>query len=285
MPGPVDSRQGPRAGLLTLHEAIDVLQEHLEEPGPDVVGPRRLMPRLAERLGRRRGLARDHGMLHQYWDAAPPREIKRLFVHNAGICRKLGVKHRVWRHESARDLLRALDREALHAYDCAPHPAMKSDIFRLAVIHEFGGVYLDADMGLSRSGDALWRVMEDGGFVFKWTEGDRWNAPNWCFGFAAGHPCLELAIRETGRSIVEHVQRLGESAVKGILSISGPGRFSRVVGTYLKRSDGGPSLRVFSVKTAYRWVMNGPAVLRQPLDYKSTDRHWKIAAERLDRGD
>jgi mannosyltransferase OCH1-like enzyme len=270
---------------LALQEAIGVLQSHLEEPGPEVVGPRLRMSRLAERLVRRRGVARHQGTLHQYWDAAPPREIQQLFSHNEGICRKLGVEHRVWRHESARDLLQALDREALEAYDCAPHPAMKSDIFRLAVVHEFGGVYLDADMGLSPRGDALWRVMEDVGFVFKWTEGDRLNAPNWCFGFPAGHPCLELAIRETGRSIVEHAQRSGESVVRGILSISGPGRFSRIVGTYLKRSDGSPALRVFSVKTAYRWVMNGPAVLRQPLDYKSTERHWKIAAERFDGAD
>ena len=260
--------------LLGLDDAIATLGRCMaEQTGRRADRARRWLRRLG---GAGKG-GRLPPLLHQYWDSDPPAQITALFEHNARRCRALGVTHRLWTDASARALLAERRPDLVAVYDSAPHPAMKCDLFRLVAIQAEGGVYLDADMALTRAAAGLWTTGPEG-LVFKWDLPERRNAPNWCFGFAPHHPCLALVIEATANAMADAVARDPARALAGILGVSGPGRFTRAVGTYLAAEGQSASVAVRGVAEAYRLVRNGPVILGAPLDYKSTARHWQVAA-------
>ena len=261
--------------LLSLDDAIATLGRSMaEQTGRRADRARRWLCRLggAGKAGRLPPL------LHQYWDSDPPAQITALFEHNARRCRAMGVTQRLWTDASARALLADRRPDLVAVYDSAPHPAMKCDLFRLVAVQAEGGVYLDADMALGRTAAGLWTTSPEG-LVFKWDLPERRNAPNWCFGFAPHHPCLALVIEATARAMADAVARDPARALEGILGVSGPGRFTRAVGTYLAAEGQSASVAVREVAEAYRRVCNGPDVLGAPLDYKATGRHWQVAAQ------
>lgn len=218
-------------------------------------------------------------ILHQYWDADPPRQIRTLLAHCRKVCRKAGIDWRLWDDGQARALLSdGFPAIVLEAYDSAPHPSMKSDVFRLAALLRHGGVYLDADMALRKgTGPDLWLSFTDA-LVFKWNVAPRVNAPNWCLGARAGHPMVQNALALVAQEMTAAVRRDPDKALQRALAF-GPGALTRAVGGWLS-AHGGAGVTVLDVQEAYRMVQNGPQLLGAPLDYKSTSRHWLRAAGR-----
>lgn len=90
--------------------------------------------------------------LFTYWDTDPaPDEIAR----NVDTWRRYSAKAKpVISDEEARAYIASSHGdELLAAYDASRHPAMKSDILRLAVLHAEGGLYIDADFNAGRHFD------------------------------------------------------------------------------------------------------------------------------------
>ncbi|AOY97560.1 hypothetical protein BKK79_37110 (plasmid) [Cupriavidus sp. USMAA2-4] len=83
--------------------------------------------------------------LVQYWDSAdPPEEVRQALSSWAAANPRL--RHTVFCDARARDYLHThYGADAVAAYDWCHHPAMKSDLFRLAYLARDGGVYVDAD--------------------------------------------------------------------------------------------------------------------------------------------
>lgn len=226
----------------------------------------------------RRGLP-DDPVLHQFWDQNPPKQIQKLLRHNAKLCRRWGIRHVIWDQRSAERYLADHYADLLPLFKRSPHPAMASDLFRLCVMYREGGLYLDADMALrARGGERLAPLLHEG-LVFKWSLEDRMNLPNWCFGFRKGHPIVARLVTETSKSMQTALDQDPQKALKTILSVSGPGLFTRVVGSWIAEQGCPPGMLVLDVSDAYKMVQNGPQLLRTPLHYKKTALHWLQAGK------
>ena len=223
-------------------------------------------------------------LLHQYWDVDPPDEVLALLRHNARLCRSWGIGYRLWTKKRAQIFLDAHFPHLRPVFDRAPHPAMACDLLRLCLLHQYGGLYLDADMSLrARKARPLFAML-DQGLMFKWNRADRQNVLNWCFGFQAGNPLCAALIDLVGGSIVAALDRDPKDALKNTLSVSGPGLFTRGVGTWLAKEGAAKGLVILDQKQAYDLIQYGPdswvplALRKEPLAYKSTKRHWFRAA-------
>lgn len=209
-----------------------------------------------------------------------PAQIEALLAHNTRLCAAFGMGHERWDLLRAEAFLAESYPEYLEIVRAVPHPAMGSDLLRLCILARHGGLYLDADMALREAGVARLAGLLHEGLVFKWNLPDRQNVPNWCFGFRAGHPMLEYLVHETAAAIATGLA--GDRAALGrdILNASGPGRFTRALGSWLARHGCPPGFAVLDVDEAYKMVQNGPELLKAPLAYKTTALHWLVAAAR-----
>lgn len=226
------------------------------------------------------GVAPIPRILMQYWDREPPSQVAALIERNRALSAGNGVQHRLFDDDSARAYLREWSPpQCLAAYDMAPHAAMKSDLFRLCFLFREGGYYLDSDMVL-REGFA--ELFDTGGpaTVFVWNSHDRRNVCNWLIGATPGAALIKLAMHAACDSIRDACVRNRQDALRNILGVSGPGLLTRAVAYELARTPHAASsaLTMRSVEFAYTKVQNGPEFLRQKLEYKSTERHWEVAA-------
>jgi mannosyltransferase OCH1-like enzyme len=89
--------------------------------------------------------ARIPRQIMQYWDQRhPPRDIADLM--RTWVETHPGYQYCRFDDTAAREYLTTHFPEAvLNAYQCASHPAQKSDLFRLAYLFREGGWYVDAD--------------------------------------------------------------------------------------------------------------------------------------------
>ncbi len=81
----------------------------------------------------------------QFWHAPePPSDVAAAMA--SWPARNPGMEHAVFHKDSARTFIAGhYGANLLDAYDGARHPAMQSDLFRLAYLAVHGGVYVDAD--------------------------------------------------------------------------------------------------------------------------------------------
>lgn len=217
----------------------------------------------------------------QYWDREPPPQIAVLLERTAEICRRHGVEHVRFDDRTARELLvRHYPGAVLRAYDVAIHPAMKCDVFRLAWLHHAGGHYVDADIVLR---PACTPLFEQPGqvLVFQWDSKGLTNLCNWLIGSAPGHPALHAALMATAQSVESACRANPQQALKNILGVSGPGIFTRGIGSWLATHAGqaeAAGVQIQTVSFAHQVIQLGPSYLKSPLEYKSDARHWQAAA-------
>jgi hypothetical protein len=236
-------------------------------------------------------------VLHQYWDRDPPPEVASLLAQNARRCAAWGVAHHLWTQDSAAAYLDRARPDLLPLFRAAPHPAMACDLFRLVLMAQEGGFYLDADMSLRRrAGRDLFDLPGDA-LLFKWNRPEKTNVLTWCMAFAPGAALCRRILDATADSLAAALGQGGQAALSRALAVTGPGLFTRALGTALaaaaKAGGGGapgalPGLAILDARAAYARVQYGPdsliplALRPEPLAYKRTARHWAVAAKRAE---
>lgn len=221
--------------------------------------------------------------LYQYWDRCPSEQVQALLDRNRELCQSNGIAWHLLTDDSAREFLHQCCPENVYAaYDMAPHPAMKSDVLRVALLAARGGFYLDADMVLREHFVGLFALPGDLA-VFRWKNGRR-NICSWLLGATPGSPPITFLRDAMAHSVSSACTCDPDAALLNSLAVAGPGVMTRGVATFINDREGMGQLEhtgitVRSVEYAYTCVQNGPGFLGSPLDYKQTDRHWLVAAQ------
>lgn len=217
--------------------------------------------------------------LVQFWDEDPPDQIQILLAHNKKQCAKFGLEHVFYDTQAAQRFLdQHYPQEMVALYERAPHPAIKSDLFRCAELAVHGGWYLDADMALRPNSANVW-ASSASCVVFKWTEEKKRNICNWFLGSQPRHPAMAHILDVISTNLVSSLNdaRSERDVIRNALTVAGPGRFTIAVAEWMRQGSEGVFLA--AVPQAYRIVMNGPELLKQPLGYKTTARHWLVAGK------
>ncbi|MDQ6436155.1 glycosyltransferase [Mesorhizobium sp. LHD-90] len=204
-------------------------------------------------------------ILHQFWDKdQPPQDVAKLMdvtkESNAGCayCR--------WSDTGAREFLATFGRpEPMRAYRAAKHAAMKSDIFRLAVLYVEGGIYLDADDFCAAPLSTL--LPRDAEFVCYQDEFG--SIGNNFLAATPRHPVIGAALQEAAQSVIG-------GATESIWLVTGPGLISRVVSASIARTPDlrpSPGLTILPLR-----VFHSVVHPHRRVSYKTDKRHWLRAA-------
>ncbi|HLY07175.1 MAG TPA: glycosyltransferase [Rhizomicrobium sp.] len=219
----------------------------------------------------------------QYWDR---RDIPPDVATCMATWRIPGFEYVLFDEEQAREFLKTdFDHRHLEAYDLCNHPAMKSDLFRMAYLHRYGGIFVDSDD--SYRGAGLENLVQDGLFRLRtigWRElpaqsavptqlvpvaSDRTafnNNPIFCM---AGDEILLKALdRATGILRALGPQRIYHQFVK----FTGPTNLSLAV--YATALDCIVNGREFYFSPIIGW--DDIAAKNTELAYQKTDRNWRV---------
>ena len=253
--------------LLRMKDALPILDSFESEPSSDLSVSK--IPRI----------------LYQYWDSSPPEQVLVLLDRNRQLCELNGISYRLFTDVLARDFLRDnCSRNILEAYEIAPHPAMKSDVFRVAILAAYGGFYLDADMVLRDSFVELYAIPGDLA-VFRWESHNRRNICSWLVGSAPASLPITFLRDAMAHSISWACLRDPNAALIHSLAVAGPGVMTKGVASFLKygRQEGyskRANITIRSVEYAYQhYLQNGPNYLKSRLAYKETGLHWLVASK------
>jgi tetratricopeptide (TPR) repeat protein len=204
-------------------------------------------------------------ILHQFWDTeTPPRDVDLLMERAKAVNGDLS--YRRWNDAAVRRFLSAFGRpEPLRAYKLARHPAMKADLFRLAVLYAEGGVYLDADdycaapLSTLLSPDVTFCCYQD----------EFCSIGNNFLAATPRHPLTGAALREAAQSVIE-------GATESLWLVTGPGLMSRVVANSIAWTPDlrpSPGLTVLPLR-----IFHGVVHPHRRVSYKADARHWIRAA-------
>ena len=84
--------------------------------------------------------------IFQYWEPWPPDEEIESYMNSWEDHGSKEFNYQAFTFDSAKDLLsEVLGNLGAQAFDLAWEPAMRADLFRYAVLHKFGGWYVDAE--------------------------------------------------------------------------------------------------------------------------------------------
>ncbi|UOM34958.1 glycosyltransferase family 32 protein [Acuticoccus sp. I52.16.1] len=213
----------------------------------------------------------------QFWDKAPPAEVRRLLDQVAKICRASGYEHVVYDLATARArIAEAAGPLWTRHFDDAFHPSMQADIFRVLELYHHGGLYIDADMTLVR---AIPYAPPTVPLFAQWTGEMRTNVANWFLSSPAGHPVFAFVIEYIGRQLATAEREPDGSFTKtNLLKLTGPAIVARAVEDYLAVHDGEPVAAVMPVAWCHTFVAPARRFLPNPPQYKREGLHWKREA-------
>jgi thioredoxin-like negative regulator of GroEL len=197
----------------------------------------------------------------QFWDNPDiPDDIAQL-MQSWDQCK--GFEHRIFNDHTALAFIEEhCTARVLKAFRMANHPAMRSDIFRLAYLSVNGGVYVDAD-DLCRHdiGELL-----SPGFELILMQENLASIGNNFIAAAPGHPCIEFILS----TIVDLVL---EKQGNNVWFLTGPGALSSGFCRYYRQQLGRARLpagvRVVTVYSLYAFI--SPHI---PCRHKNDERHW-----------
>ena len=197
----------------------------------------------------------------QFWDSPDiPDDIARL-MKSWDRCE--GFEHRIFNDHTALAFIEDhCTAKVLKAFRMANHPAMRSDIFRLAYLAVSGGVYVDAD-DLCRHdiGELL-----SPGFELILMQENLASIGNSFIAAVPGHPCVEFIL-----SMI--VDWLLEKQGNNVWFLTGPGALSSGFCRYYRQQLGRARLpagvRVVTVYSLYAFI--SPHI---PCRHKNDERHW-----------
>ncbi|KQT48895.1 hypothetical protein ASG43_08625 [Aureimonas sp. Leaf454] len=201
--------------------------------------------------------------IHQYWDdPQPPGDLEPLI--ESWRAAHPNFSHRLYDDAAARAFLgSSSDPRGLAAYERAQEPAMKADLFRLALLAERGGLYVDAD---DRCLKSLSPAMSSGCGLLLYQE-DLGSLGNNLIAARPRHPVIERA-----RDLAVEAVLRGDSDILWLST--GPGLLTRAAATCLAEA---PSLLDDML------ILDRPALLDMVAihclaAYKTTERHWSRTA-------
>ena len=183
----------------------------------------------------------------QFWDQTEiPEEIKEVMASWQEHCE--GFEHHVFDDNRAASFIaRHCHVRVLLAFRSAAHPAMRSDIFRLAYLLVAGGVYVDTD---DRCRENLSPLLEEG-FDLILLQEDIGSIGNNFIAAAPRHPMIAAALNTVVNHVLHHQ---GDN----IWFLSGPGAMTHVFGQFylddLKRMRLPPGVRVRSVYQLHQFI-------------------------------
>lgn len=227
----------------------------------------------------------------QFWDdsSAVPTDVSECLDSWRSAGRASGFKHTLFDDKSSERFIgRRLGRRFAEAFARCPHPAMRSDYFRLCYVFSVGGFYVDADEVCSGRDLPSWffdhrlkvqplcydtltdaMVPAD---VFRQRQ-DR--SANWIFYVnnnpliaPARHPVVHLALRRATRLL------LGDDAGRfDIQATTGPGNLTRsLVEHTLTLGHTAPQDRDFVFLPEW----DDLSTSRWPLSYRDDERNWRL---------
>jgi hypothetical protein len=174
----------------------------------------------------------------QFWhEAQPPEDVAATAAswaaHNAD------ARYTLFDDTAARGFIaQHCGGKILQAYEAAHHPAMRSDIFRLAYLEKHGGCYADADELCLGSIERLFALLAHADFV-GWQSGDTPPYVQNSFFLLRRHsPPVREALLEACSSVV---RLTGAGRKPDIWHETGPGLLTRAIARAL--SDAGSGFR------------------------------------------
>ena len=197
-------------------------------------------------------------IIHQFWDSVVPLDIQPLMQSWRAL--NPGWEVRLFDDRQARELLaQALPPAVLAAYQRCAEPAQRADLFRLALLALYGGVYADADDRCLRPLDEF---LPEGATLVLYQE-DLGTLGNNFMAAAGGHPVVLRALEQA----VVAINR-GDTDI--VWLATGPALISRVAAGWLAQSSAlPPGLVVFDRREAFQAIGMHCAA-----GYKRAGRHW-----------
>jgi hypothetical protein len=207
----------------------------------------------------------------QFWDREPPEEIAALIAEWRQSNPTWAF--RLFEDSSAREFLRAnFGGDVAESYDSCHHPAMKSDMFRIAYLLIHGGVYIDADEKCLQPADAFFKGWESAAFAAVVSPIVPFYIRNGFISAAAGHDILSIAWDLMLRTIA---QSRRERRKIDIWLTTGPGILTRAVAKYVQTTGEVATSSDMILITEHRYHQF--AVTPQ-LSYKTTKTgNWRLA--------
>jgi tetratricopeptide (TPR) repeat protein len=206
----------------------------------------------------------------QFWDSKDvPLRMEEIMQSWSGL--NPNFQYQLFDDQSAQDFIKTYhSSEVLKAFRTANHPAMRSDLFRLAYLYEFGGIYADADDlcvnpidGFIGVGVDLILVQEPAGSI-----GNNFLATS------PRHPFIAFALS----CIVNNIL----NKAGGIWFASGPGAlticFCQMYMQFLGRGQIPTGIAIQESHSLHRYVTP-----HLPINYKSSDRGWSSPAGQISR--
>lgn len=206
----------------------------------------------------------------QFWDSKDiPRRVEEIMQSWSGL--NPSFQYQLFDDQSAQEFIKTYhSSEVLKAFRIANHPAMRSDLFRLAYLYEFGGIYADADdlcvnpiEGFIGIGVDLILVQEPAGPI-----------GNYFLAASPRNPFIGFALSCVVNNIL--------NKAGGIWFASGPGAlticFCQMYLQFLEKGQTPPGIAIQESHNLHRYVTP-----HLHINYKLSDRGWKSPAGQASR--
>jgi len=181
--------------------------------------------------------------IHQTWKTNNEKLLPAEVFESVQSFRQMNpdCEHKLWSDAEADAMIKDHYPEVLTAYNNLDQPVQRADLFRYAIVHRYGGFYVDADVKCLRpvrswapTNVSLLVGYENTKFLNEeeriangFARGDQFE--QFMFGAVAGHPvmkrCLEIFLLKN------------KWGIKGVLELTGPGTFSDAVHEFLLHFD------------------------------------------------
>ena len=202
--------------------------------------------------------------IFQFWDDDPPEDVQYLMASWQQL--NPGYTWTCFNDESAQRFLEEeFDREVLRAYQLAPVPAQKADIFRLACLVARGGIYADADDRCLAPIDSFLRP----NVTLAVHQENYGSIGNNFIAATPEHPVLVRAL-ELGAAAMHR----GDHDL--VWLSTGPGLLTRAFA--LEWAAGRPGGVLRRTQLMDLGALQRVIGIHCPVRYKSTRRHWSRAA-------
>lgn len=225
----------------------------------------------------------------QFWDDPTriPSDVTECMASWAPLERE-GFSRRLYGDESARSFIEATyDAAHLAAFDACPHPAMRSDYFRLCYLAHRGGFYVDADDEYQGADwtplfsdsrlrlqalcyDVSTDAMVDPGHAIA-TNGNSDALIHYINNnpiiASARHPVILAALEASTAAILGH-----PGGPIDIQSMTGPGNLTVALARYARSQE-----RLgWSIDVEILCAWDSIALSRWPLSYRTDERNWRL---------